>query len=488
MANFLDALKKENNVAFTENGALTKRTSQSYVLDFFAQGGALRERSEEEIKNMFAMAFSENKLLALKALFYLRDCRGGQGERRTFRICLDWLATNYPDIAIKNFYNIPYYGRWDDTFWNNTVYTVFKEKLRKTILLLFNEANAKSFDVLSLAKWLPSENASDKERKQLAYSMMQLTNFSPRKYRKRLSSLRKQLNVVETFMCAKKWQAIDYSKVPSIASKNYRKAFYRHDLNRYEKFLDDVKSGKEKINTKVLTPYEIVRLYLNTTNENDEALNVLWDNLPNYVEDESKALVVADVSGSMTSNNLLPLSVSVSLALYFAERNTHPQFKNHFITFSGKPTLVEIKGDNLFEKINSARFADWGMNTDLNAVFKLILNTAKKYGIPQNDMPTKLFIVSDMQFDVAVPNNNKTNFEAIKELYEEAGYKMPTLVFWNVNATTSQSVVEKDEKDVYLVSGASPTIFKKALRAEAINPYDFMLETLNQERYDKVIV
>jgi len=285
-------------------------------------------------------------------------------------------------------------------------------------------------------------------------------------------------------MSAQQWDEINYERVPSRASLLYRKAFWKHSPDKYGEYISKVESNEAKINTAVTYPYEIVREYLVKHSDNDRTLNAAWENLPNYITEGDRALVMADVSGSMQRPDFLPLAVSISLAMYFAERNPDPVFGGHFMTFSNKPELIKVQGKNLFERISNLQRANWSMNTDLQAAFKKILSTAVTNKLAFELMPTKLIICSDMEFDNCV---NNTNYEAIEQKYVEAGYLMPTVVFWNVNARNSHSPVEFNKQGVMLVSGCSPTIFKNLMASKVTTPYDLMLEVLNDGRYARVI-
>jgi hypothetical protein len=462
-------MKKEMNKTFTENKALTLKSTESKVLDFFSMGGALRTRTPEEIEKMFSLALAEDKTLAVKCLFYLRDVRGGQGERRTFREALKILSRYEPEITKKVLPLIPEYGRWDDLFYLDgaEIDEILKEQIKKDL---------KSETPSLLGKWLPSENAGNKS-KELARKIRKYLGYSSKKYRELLSTLRTKINLVETKMSSNKWNEIEYSKLPSKSSMNYKDAFSKHDKERYSKFLSDVLSGKTKINTKTLFPYEIVHKARESA---DKTLEVLWKNLPDYTKKDEKAIVVADTSGSMRGQ---PLDISVSLALYFAERNKGI-FHDKFITFSGNPQLQEISGNSLSQKIMNLDCAEWEQNTNLQAVFDLILDTAVQNKTPQKDLPQSIYIISDMEFDQATSDNDKTNFQIIEQKYGEAGYKMPTLVFWNVDSRQNNTPVSKNQKGVVLVSGASPTIFKMVM--EKTTPLDFMHTTLNSKRYDAI--
>lgn len=467
MNTLLTALRKAGNATYTENGALTHESTLSDVLDFFYHASARRGRDNTDL---FEKAYKEDKNLAILVAFYTRDIRGGQGERETFKQVLRWLYQHDREMFVRIVDLVPVYGRWDDilTFTDSVrVQEIVREQL-------FKDAR---FDSPSLlAKWMPSANASSAETKKLAYAWMNILNMTPRIYRKLLSRLRGKLALVETLMSAGKFSEINYAHVPSRAALILRKAFSKRDAARYVAYLESVKAGKSKINSAALYPYELVVKYLSGLGE-DATIEAQWAALPNYADSAENALVVADVSGSMHGR---PMEVCISLALYIAERN-NGVFKDHFITFSANPKLQRITGSTLFKRVNELSCADWGMNTDLQKVFDLILTTAKVNNVPESDMPTKVFIVSDMQFDTAV--RGKTNYDVIRQKYEQAGYRMPIVVFWNVDSRRNEAPVTQDANGVYLVSGASPSIFKAAINTQAVTPVDLMLEVLQSDRY-----
>jgi hypothetical protein len=479
MNTLLQHLEKETNFTETENGALTNKTTFSPLIDFFGLGGSLREKDEQEILNLFSKAYATDSLIALKILFYFRDCRGGQGERKTFRAILKWLGNNYPDTVSVNLEAIPEFGRWDDLFclegtkvWEYVVGMLNRE---------FNQMLQQNTKSLA-CKWFPSINTSSKETRRLAKVLCKCFGVSEKQYRQALSKTRESIKLVERDMCGNKWKEINYSAVPSKASLLYKDAFTRHDEKRYQQFISDVKSGKTKINALVTYPYEIVEKIL-YKNDNSETLGVIWNSLPNYLEGNShNGIVVADVSGSMKGR---PMAVSISLALYFAERN-HGFFANHFITFSERPSLEKVVGNSIQEKVHNLSTSDWGMSTNLQSVFDLILNTAKNNQITQEEMPESIYIVSDMEFNKAISDNSKTNFGVIDQKYEESGYKRPNLIFWNVNARSNQAPITTDDKGTCLVSGCSPVILKTLLQKGEITAEQVMLDTINNERYSVV--
>jgi len=461
----LSGMFKETSYTETENGALTFNRSGAPLLDFYALAGAMRN-NEEDALDLFKKAFSFDRLSAIKILFYLRDIRGGQGERKLFRNCLEWLGTDFPEVFEKIIEFVPEYGRWDDMFFDNDkVYGFIFHQIRKDM---------GSETPSLLAKWLPTINASSASTKAKAKMIAGKIKMNEIVYRKTVRAIRKKIKVVEELMSAKKWKDINYSSVPSQASRIYKNAFKKHDEERYGKFIDKATKGEVKINAGTLYPYQI---YKSVENDYSQTLEALWNQLPNYTQGKN-ALVVADVSGSMEGD---PMAVSVSLALYFAERNKG-QFKDYFITFTGNPKLQRIHGETLKEKMVSIERADWNQNTNLQAVFDLILNTGLKNSVPQNEMPETIYIISDMEFDDAC--GNRTNFEAIKGKYEQSNYKMPNLVFWNVDARQKNLPVQKDERGVAMVSGFSPVVFKIAV--ENKTPEQIMMDTINSDRYSTI--
>ncbi len=482
----LNFLKQEMNKTETLNGATTYISSGKWCLDLFASIGASRNLDEKEILKRFHRAFCEDKNIAMKILFYARDVRGGLGERKVFRTIIRNLTRTSRSALIKNIQNIPEYGRYDDllelmdTSCKKEVVEYIKEQLKKDI------ANIETDNVSLLAKWLPSINATNPQTVKLGKRLAQCLNMSEKEYRKTLSKLRAKIKIIENNL-RKKDYTFDYSKQPSRAMFKYKKAFIRNDQERYEEFLNKVQNGEAKINTGTLYPYDIVRTIIygeNLSDEEKKSIDATWNSLPNYTKDEN-ALVVVDGSGSMYSGgNPLPAQVAQSLGIYFAEHNKG-LFKNHFITFSENPRLVEIKGDDIYSKVNYCMGFDECANTNIQKVFELILRTARKNRLSQEDMPETIYIISDMEFDICTEDANLTNFEYMKQKYYEKGYKLPKLVFWCVNSWQQQVPVKANEQGVILVSGCTTKIFEMVMSGET-SPYKFMLDTLNTERYEKI--
>lgn len=485
----LQYLKQESNKTFTENGAVTYSSTLSDCLDLFATVGALRRESEEEIVSRFMRAYTENKDVAMKLLFFARDIRGGLGERRVFRTIIKWLSCNETESLRKNLHYIAEYGRFDDLM------VLFGTPLEKDMLEYIKtqlykdlEGMENGGDVSLLAKWLPSVNASNGETKRLAKKVARFLELDDGAYRKLLVRLRAHIRIIENNLRERDY-TFDYEKQPSKAMFKYRNAFIRNDSERYNEFLNKATSGEVKLNTNVLTPYEIITPFFkrNVSDEERNSINATWNALEDFTNDEN-ALAVIDGSGSMYGGaEPIPATVALSLGIYFAEKNKGA-FKNHFITFSETPQLVEIKGDDILDKVRYCHDYDEVANTNIQKVFELVLNAAKKNHVPQEELPKRLYIISDMEFDYCTDDANLTNFEYAKKLFEDAGYKLPEVVFWNVSSRNRQQPVTKNEQGVLLVSGCTPRLFSMIADGSISDmaPYEFMMEVLMSERYEKI--
>ena len=482
----LEHLKNEANRTYTENGAVTYATTYSDCLDLFATIGALRSSNEQEIISRFVRAFTEDPNLALKTLFFARDVRGGLGERKVFRVCLQWLAHNAPASVKKNIPYVAEFGRWDDllslmgTPCEKDAMLQIKKQLNADL-----EAMDMGDDVSLLAKWLPSVNASNAQTVQYAKKIARFLGMTDATYRKTLVKLREHIRIIENSL-REKGYSFDYSKQPSKAMFKYRKAFYRNDGERYGEFLGTVSRGEAQLHTGTLTPYEIIKpfFYEHVGDQEASAIDATWNAQEDFTRDEN-ALVVIDGSGSMYSRtDPMPATVALSLGIYYAERNTGA-FHNHFITFSERPQLVEIKGETILEKVRYCHDYNEVANTNIQKVFELILRAAVNNNVPQSEMPSTLYIISDMEFDSCARGAELTNFEYAKKIFAEAGYDLPRVVFWNVQSRNKQQPVTQNEQGVALVSGCSPRIFSM-LKSGILSPLGYMLDILGAERYEKI--
>lgn len=489
------------NMSITENGAVGYKSSKSALLDLNYLVSSLRQASEDEIIRLFDKAFHENKEYAVKWLFFARDIREGLGERRLFRICYRRLVELDVDIFYKNLHIISEYGRWDDL----VSLLGISEVTDKRIITIINIQLVKDLNNLEegkpislLGKWLPSENASSKSTKESARQIRKLMKISPRRYRLLLSKLRKYLDVVEVKMCNNEWNEIDYTKVPSLANLRYKEAFMKHDIERRLTYLDSVKKGESKLNMSVATPVDVVSKYTNNfyrVSDYDETLELAWSNLKDIMV--SDTMVVADGSGSMTvpvCGRTTALDVAIALSIYTSEHNSGV-YKDKYITFSSRPQFVDMSDDNsLRDKILTSREHSEISNTNIEAVFDLILEIAVKYNIPKEEMISNILIISDMEFDDAQRGWGSSHsvltkrlFKLIEDTYDQAGYKLPKLIFWNVNSRTKTIPLIENDMGVTLVSGFSQNVLKMVMSCK-YDPYEVLIETITDKRYDEVRV
>jgi len=470
---FVNAVKKSKNkeVARTANGMKAHATSASPVLDLFGIIGSARGT---DITKQFTASFVEDADLTLRMLQWARDIREGAGERATFRNLLSALESTDPTLAGKLMHKIPALGRWDDLF-------AYKNSINR------NQAFALIAEALEAknglaAKWMPRKGP-------VAVELTRYLGLSPKAYRKLIVGL---TNVVETQMCAKEWEAINFSHVPSVASARYQKAFGRNAKESYAAYIAELKKPVEqrdpkvKINASAVYPYDVVKSVIKG---NAAVADEQWKALPNYIGN-AKVLPMVDVSGSMGSlwyshGDLQPIDIAVSLGLYCADKNTGV-FKDLFLTFSGKPKMEHLKG-TLSQKMTQMSKANWEMNTNLHAAFDEILKIAVNGKVAQEDMPDMLLILSDMQFD-ACTRYDDTAMQMIKRKYKDAGYSVPKIVFWNLSSygkENGNTPVKFDKNGTAHVSGFSPSVMKHVLAddLEEFTPYNVMVKTLMNDRY-----
>lgn len=465
MSELFDVLENETQ---TTNGMPAYVSTKNANLDLFFVIGTARG---QDVWSTFERAYLEDAALATRILLWSRDIRGGAGERQRFRDIVTKMAesndANFHKFMVAIINKIPELGRWDDLF--ALVGTKFEEQAMSLFANGIKSGNGLA------GKWAPRKG-------QFAVILRNALGLSPKGYRKTIVALTK---VVEQQMCAKKWNEIEYSHVPSIASKNYARAFRRHDEERYQEYLNSVINGEKKMNANAIFPHQIVQPFLawSSNGGDEQQAAAQWKNLPNYLEGvNERILPVCDVSGSMTG---MPMNVSVGLGLYFSER-LEGVFKNCVVTFSSKPSFVKLKKTKLIERIAELSHIEWGMSTDIEAMFKRLLDVAVENKVAPDQMPTKLLIISDMQFDHCCKNTSEKMFTMVKRMYEESGYEMPQLVFWNVSNDDNKNVpIKHDERGVALVSGASPAVIESVLGAD-IDPMSVMLKTVMKDRYSVV--
>ena len=503
--NFAQAMYREGTHKLTENGAFAyDSTTQGALLDLFSQVGALRPRTETEIASKFAAAFREDALLATKMMFYTGDIReGGLGERRTFRVCLRWLAEKRPDIVNKNMTLIPFFNRFDTLFtlvgtdcekamWELVAKTLFED-----VKAMKASTGRKHVPCSLLAKWMPSENTSSAKTRALANKAIKALKLTPRTYRKMLSALRKHIDVTERKMSAGEWTSIEYAKVPSYAMHNYGSAFAKHDHERFDAYLKSVSKGETKINAATLYPYDLVEKYMNTReagthygdcfvvrNEN-AVVEAQWKALPNYISEGLNIVAMADVSGSMHGR---PMASSIGLAIYLAQHNVGA-YHNQYMTFTDNPHFINLReGCSLLEAVQKTASAGVGYSTNLMKGMQEILRVAIANRVPKNEMPKALLVLSDMEIDSYFRPNARFDFmDTLEAKFRAAGYECPKLIMWNINARNDTFLSNRE--DVVLVSGQSASTFKNLVRAlNGMTAYEYMVSILNDKAYSKVRV
>lgn len=492
---FMKAVKNElysgeNNVSVTENGAIGYRTTGKTLLDLNFSVASLRGKSEKEIADRFRDAAAEDPVMAMRWLFYARDVRGGLGERRLFRAVISDIAETDPRMVNRLIRLVPEFGRWDDLWCllkypsvSRFVSDFVKDQIREDEI-----GRERGLPISLLAKWMPSINTSSENTRKLANTLCKDLGYSQKEYREILSSLRRYLNVVETKMSAQRWGEIKYEAVPSRANLIYNSAFLRHDENRRRKYLDSLERGDAKINASVLFPHDIVHKILSDT-KNAHVYEQMWKALPDLASDCGSTMVVADGSGSMMcrigNSECSALDVANAIAIYFAERLPEP-YRGSYITFSNTPQYVNLGSGTLLSKLRIAHNHNEVANTNIKAVFDLVLKTAISNHLGQDDLPKNILIISDMEFDrAAYRSNSKSLFDGIREKYRFSGYDVPRLVFWNVNSRTQTIPVVENKYGVALVSGFSVNICKMVMSGKT-DPYDCLVDTLSDPRYDCV--
>lgn len=458
MDKFISAMQTKN--ALTANGAITNSSTLNACLDFFSIAG-----NHSDMQKEFLKAFGEDPQTALRILFWSRDCRGGAGAKHNFQLCMRYLQKHEPKVFSKVMRFIPVFGYWKD---------LFKCEPTEEVVKYIASMLAMDDDHSLCAKYTPRQG------KWAYYLRKELKLATPKTFRKFIVA---KTQVVEQLMCARKWNQINYEEVPSVAMNNYAKLFGVHDKARFDKYIQAVKVGKKQIHASVLFPCDVFHKYNQKTN--DDVIRALWNNLPDFTEGSTERILpVCDVSGSMFGGfshpTINPIDVSVSLGVYLSEKN-QSAFHNAFMTFSENPELVYLTGNDIINKFKQLAKSNWGFSTNLQATFDLILSQALKHNLSQEDLPTKVLIISDMQFNYC--SKNKTNFELIDEKFKNAGYERPGLVFWNVEGSAGNCPATMYDKNVALVSGYSPAIIKSLLGGIILTPMDVMLNTVNAERY-----
>lgn len=487
--NFAEAAKTKGSFTKTENGAVALNTTGTALLDLFSTIGSLRNADELRITRLFADAYNEDPLLATKIVFYGRDIRGGLGERQTFRTIIRYMAEHHKEALLPNLDLIGVYGRYDDLY--ALIGTPVEEEMWLAMKKQFEEdlQNLHNDNAISLlAKWIKTADASSKETRRLGILTAQKLGYPVYNFKRIVRAMRKKIGVIETLMSAGRWDEIKYSSVPSRAMLIYRNAFQKHDGLRYSDFIYKAINGDEKINSSALYPYDLIDkiFYFGWNGVNikdDKTVEAQWKQLPNYVEEGTNALVIADTSGSMSGR---PMATSLGLAVYFAERNKGA-YHNMWMSFSRNPHIHLLKGETLAQKLSSIDMNDWQSNTDLESAFELVLQIALKNNVPQNEMPKSLIVISDMEIDYC-GNEEWTFYDKMSQRFRDNGYEIPNIIFWNVESRHDVFHADSKRKGVQLCSGQSTTVFKQVMNCVGMTPVEAMLSIINSERYESITV
>lgn len=465
MSTFAQAVARHNNQTTTENGMVALKSSLNACVDLFFNIGASRGK---DISNQFFAALAEDRDMALRCLLWARDAREGAGERQIFRDMLVNLELKDEAALLDIFHMIPEMGRWDDML-------VFKTKLwQQNAYQVIGEALLAGNGLC--AKWMPRKG-------QVAVELRSYLGWTPKFYRKTLVELS---NTVEQKMCAKEWNSIEFGKLPSLASARYQKAFTRNAPEAYAAYKAALVKGEAKINAGAVYPYDVLK----STYYGDQTVSqAQWDALPNWLQDGTGILPVVDVSGSMItpvggSGTLTCMDVAISLGLYIADKQTGP-FGGLAVSFTDEAEIVQLNKTDTLSQKRAALTRHVGYSTNIEAVFRNVLKVAVNGNVAPADMPKYIVMFSDMQFDSGQVNGRSAgSFEMAQRLFNEKGYELPKLIYWNLNARGNNTPVEFNQQGVALVSGFSPALMQSILGAKNVTPADLMAEALMKPRYD----
>lgn len=490
----------DDTETLTANGALTNAVvdlsgKREGLMGLFYK--SVRGVTDDMLFEYLEKSVSEDVISAILIVFYIRDCRGGKGERDIARKCFKYLLDKpNRELLYKVLHKIPEYGRWDDLILlseqeecRNAIYKILVDQLKTDILTM-----KENKPISLLAKWMPTEKHKLDKQLNFVTNFCKYNKSSPKNYRRTMSSLRRHLDILERKICNGEWSIVDYSTVPSCAMQKLKKAFAKHDSDRFEEWKNKLSNPNEKVkvNAGQLFPYEVVKDYF-PAHEKDALLEAQWKVLVDQLKSSKgpnnmhNSLVVCDVSGSMEcgGSKIVPIHVAISLSILLSEVTAEP-FTNKVITFSEKPVFFNLNASSLFDKIQLLRKAPWDMNTDLQSVFNLVLHTANAQKTKNENMPKRIIIISDMQFDSACTANNKTNYQNIKRTYHRYGFDMPQLVFWNVNGSSDDFPVQIRDNGTILLSGFSARIVRDLLDGNDITPWNIVENVLSNSRYQEL--
>lgn len=494
------------SLSHTENGAISLGSTKDPRLNLFFKTtrdmGKLPINIDKEINNendinsmnkklykMIDESWNVSPIDTMKILFNWRDCRGGKGDYTGFISSMIHISNKNPKWLIENIDNIPEYGSWLDLvkLWH-FVSDEIKESIMIYMLRTIHDDIINNEKISLLAKWLPSENSKWDivNGKSFVIELCKvifnkensiITTRDIKKFRKEiLVPLRKKLNIIETPLCEREYDKIKYEHVPSLAMKKYRKAFKNNDTVRFEDYLSQVSNGEKKINSSQVYPHDLVREYLKYDSEPNQVIEEQWKSIKERVNGSgvfNNSIVVCDVSSSMTGT---PMDVSIALGLLGL-------FENKVITFSEYPQLHFVPDGSLYSQVQNIKRMHWGGSTDFEKVMDLVLGLSYRN---ENNKIKRIFVFSDMQFNIAFSNSNNTHFEILKSKFIERGLEMPQIIFWNLRGDTEDFPVSCDENGVTLMSGYSPSLLNNLLDNKEITPMAFLMNLINSPRYNKI--
>lgn len=479
---FVNGMDMMASVKSTENNALAYDTSGGgALLDFFAVVGGMRKRDEADIVQMYHAARKEDKELADKIVLYSRDVRGvGLGERRIGKILLKALA--YIDHAKveRNFQTFVENGRFDDLYVleGTPAETAMWQFMKDT--LLKDAAAMKAGKPITLAaKWMKSINTSSAESKRLARKFCTIAGLSERTYRKTLAALRKYSNVVEVKMSSNQWETINFEAVPSLAMKRYSAAFGKHCPNAFTQYKHELTTGEAKINAQTLYPYDITYQFMYGGNADKDILEAQWKALPNYFKEGRNVVCCADVSGSMSWGNGMPMAASVGLAMYCARYNTGA-YQGYYMTFTDIPRFHRLDESKGIKKNIQDIMSHTGYSTNLDGCLAEIFRVATM----ENDAPEALLIVSDNEIDRFISENPYEDIvQKWVKKYREVELECPKIIFWNCESRQNTYLARHNNPYVGFVSGVSAGTFANLSQLIDLTPYEAMRAILDQYEF-----
>jgi hypothetical protein len=450
-----------------------------------------------DLKELLIKSWEYDKLKTMAIIFNSRDRLKGKKEKTISNNCLIWLRDNYPLIYKKNIMTyIDKYGCWNDLNYiikktnnNKFEYKLFASQLKKDKELLEENKN-----ISLCSKWVI--NANNKNTIKIArYLFEDIKNYHE-KYRKEyLIPLRKRLDLIETKLCSKNYEAIDYSKLPSKALSIYKKTFIKYDNNKYSAFLNDISNNKIKLKVNGILPHEIIYKYMKNLNDIDETLELEWkaiidnhndnhndnnndnDNNDDNTNDDNDIIPIVDVSGSMYAkfNNIEPIYVSVALGLLLAELNKG-LFHNKIITFSESPHFFTIDGNTLRDKIKSILKSTIGLNTNFLKIADLFINNSITC--------KKLICFTDMQFDEGQSHN------LFIQKFKDNNIEVPQLIYWNLTGNYNNYPINNEKENTSIISGYSEqllTVILQNLNKHKLT-YDLLMEKVLEPYYNSIVL